>query len=466
MVGNGRPLRLGYWRLENWRLGKRPACLALAAAIAGCLAAGANAQEFTKADSGWVPLFNGTSFEGIYGRLYSQPVTPEPDPTWQILYPGTDSATIRGSSTSKQGNIGTKKNYSHYRMRVMYRHDVKNGNNNAGVTYHTDETKPRMDNNWPFSIECQMKQSESGSAFSIAQLTFDTRASAKAEMSNWAATGGVAVTACATSCDGRSYRGSPLISGGTQWNQMEIIVRGSDTAWHYVNNTLVFKLWNMRERSTSGVDGAKVTSGGLGLQAEGALINYRHWEIMELPASGPNYLNRLFLTAPDKDAKLNPQDNFNVTWKKIGDFKKVMLQYSTDGSTWKNMADSVDNTGSYAWKVPSEATKTLRVRISGPAYVRADTSSGNNEITGTSGLAPHASQRYFLFAGQRLPISADGAVLDVQNVSGKVVRTLRIGGQDAVWDLRDGNGNRVQPGLYFARVKGKTALPGVRAWVF
>src|SRR5690349_14218068 len=110
-------------------------------------AATVSAQPFTKADSGWVPLFNGKDFEGIYGRLYGQPVTPTPDPSWIIQYPGTDTAVIRGSSTSRMGNIGTKKAYSHYRMRVEYRHDVANPDYNAGITYHTDESKPRMANN-------------------------------------------------------------------------------------------------------------------------------------------------------------------------------------------------------------------------------------------------------------------------------------------------------------------------------
>ena len=60
--------------------------LALAAAEPGAQ------QAFTKADSGWVPLFNGRDFTGIYGRLYGQPVTETPDPSWIVQYPGTDTA--------------------------------------------------------------------------------------------------------------------------------------------------------------------------------------------------------------------------------------------------------------------------------------------------------------------------------------------------------------------------------------
>ncbi|HLP43362.1 MAG TPA: family 16 glycoside hydrolase [Fibrobacteria bacterium] len=339
---------------------------------------------FTKADSGWVPLFNGRNFEGIYGRLYSQPVTETPDPSWVILYPGTDTAVIRGSNTSKQGNIGTKKSYSHYRMRVEYRHDVAAGGNNAGITYHTDESKPRMMNNWPFSIECQMMQQESGSAYSIAMLGFNTRANG----GTYAPAGGAEVTGCETGCNRRNYNANPIIRGGTTWQEMEIIVRGSDTAWHLVKDQVVLKLWNLRVRTNSGGDGVKVSSGTLGLQAEGALINYRRWEIMELPATGPNYQERLFLTNPDGGTKIAPGSTYTLTWRTLGDVKKVNIQYRIGDGAWQAAANNIDNQGTYAWVVPQQPTQRLRMKISGIAdWVRADSSSTDLEITGGTGIA-------------------------------------------------------------------------------
>jgi hypothetical protein len=353
------------------------------------LAASVSGQSFTKADSGWVPLFNGKDFEGIYGRLYKQAVTPVPHESWVIQYAGTDSATIRGSSTQFQGNIGTKKTFSHYRMRVQYRHDIADGNNNAGLTYHTDESKERMDQNWPFSIECQMKQSETGAAFSIAGLAFDTRVSGGA----YAPTGGSPATGCVgTGCTARNFNPNPLIRGGTHWQKMEIIVRGSDTAWHLVNDKVVFKLWNMRVKTGSGF-GDKVTSGALGLQAEGALINYRHWEIMELPVTGPNYLVRLLLTNTNGGAKLAPGSTHNITWKTIGDVPKVNILYNTGTGTWQSVASDVANSGTYAWSVPNTNTAKLRVIVSGTSatpWAQADTSNADNEIgTGGVGISRH-----------------------------------------------------------------------------
>lgn len=348
------------------------------------------AQSFTKADSGWVPLFNGTNFEGIYGRLYTQPVTETPDPSWIILYPGTDTATIRGSNTSKRGNIGTKKNFSHYRMRVEYRHDIADGNNNAGLTYHTDESKERMNGNWPFSIECQMKQSETGAAFSIAGLAFDTRVNG----GTYAPTGGTPATGCDrnvpgnTACTARNFNANPLIRGGTHWQKMEIIVRGSDTAWHLINGQVVFKLWNMRVKTNGGF-GEKVSSGGLGLQAEEALINYRRWEIMELPPTGPNYLVRLLLTNTNGGTKVTPGSTHTITWRTLGEVPKVNIHYHTGTGSWQTVASDVVNTGTYAWTVPANPTAKLRVVVSGTTatpWVLADTSNADNEIGGGVGI--------------------------------------------------------------------------------
>lgn len=364
--------------LKNFALGIS-GLLGLAASVAA-------QQPFTKADSGWVPLFNGTDFEGIYGRLYNQAVTPAPDPSWIIQYAGTDTATIRGSNTSRQGNIGTKKNYSHYRMRVEYRFDVANDNYNAGITYHTDESKQRMSNNWPFSIECQMQQKESGSAYSIAMLGFDTRVNGN----TYAPTGGTAVKACETGCNSRQYYSNPTIKGGTQWQEMEIIIRGADTAWHLVKDQVVFKLWNMRVRTAAGQDGEKVTSGGIGLQAEGALINYRRWEIMELPPTGPNNLVRLLLSNTNGGTRIAPGSTHNITWRTLGDVPKVNILYHTGTGDWQSAATDVANTGSYAWTVPATPTAKLRVVVSGTTatpWVLADTSNADNEIGGGVGIS-------------------------------------------------------------------------------
>ena len=129
-----------------------------ALAIAAVAAPRAQAPAFTHADSGWVPIFNGKDFTGIYSRMYDQPVSNTVDPTFKV-----DNGTIKVAVGG--GHIGTQKKYSHYRVSVQYRFDRDAAGDNAGLTYHTDETVAHMDSTnlttgkWPRSIECQMKQS-------------------------------------------------------------------------------------------------------------------------------------------------------------------------------------------------------------------------------------------------------------------------------------------------------------------
>lgn len=54
----------------------------------------------------------------------------------------------------------------------------------------------------------------------------------------------------------------------------------------------------------------------------------------------------------------------NVTWTSSGTLTNVKLEYSTNGgSTFSLITVNTANTGSYAWKVPSVATASARVRI-------------------------------------------------------------------------------------------------------
>lgn len=429
----------------------------------------AGAQGFTKEDSGWVPLFNGKDFAGLYSRMYNAPVTNAPDinAAFRIDYPGTDSVEIRVAAAG--GTIGTQRtSYAHYRVRIQYRFETV-GSLNAGLLYHVDETYPRMGGdgtiakgNWPRGIECQMKQGEGGDAFSIQQAAFDTKVNGNAWNVN-----GKAIKVCEFGCDGRSFIASPRMDKPTDWNSMEAIVRGPDSAIHFLNGPSVFKLWNIRLADKTGATLSPWGSGAIGLEAENAVVHYRRWEVMELPKTGPHFLNRLFLSTPLPGEKIAAQSTYSVKWRQIGDFKKAFLEYDT-GSGWKSVGDSVDNTGSYPWKIPNEPSKTLRLRISGPSYVRADSSRGNSEITASTGLTPRAPQRFFTFAGRSIPLDGigPGAVLTIQDVSGRVVRALPIGADGPQWDLKDARGERVRPGLYFARFAGTGGVAILRAWVF
>lgn len=413
---------------------------------------------FTAADSGWVPLFDGTDFKGLYSRNYNMPVTTYPniDPMWTIKYQGTDSVEIYLKAGG--GELGTiRTSYKHYRVRIQYRFETTGGLN-AGLLYGIDETYPRMGGdgttakgNWPRSIECQMKQGEGADAFSIQQVTFDTKLTAN----HWDVNG-KAATVCEFGCTGRSFNAYPRLDKPTAWNSMEAIVRGKDSAIHVLNGQQVFKLWNIRITDKTGKTLSPWDSGAIGLEAEGAITHYRRWDVMELPATGPHYLNRLFLDAPRTSETVAPGKAYSVKWRSIGEFKKVALQYN-DGSAWKPIGDSVENNGSYDWNVPANIGSTIRFRISGPDYVRPDSAVSVTVSTRIQGPVPNAG-RAFAWQGRLLRLDGipASARLRITDVAGHLIREIPVGDAagDLTWDGNDAAGRKAPAGFYFAGVAG------------
>jgi hypothetical protein len=451
----------------------------------------AKAQTFTHTDSGWVKLWNGKDWseKNIYSRVYgaTAPMQNPPDTSaWKILYSGTDTAAIYVSTTAtnKQGNIGTvKASYSHYRMRVEGKFDVlgqnSSGGDNAGITYHTDETAVRMSNNWPRSIEFQMRQIETGAAFSIQYVTFDTKVSG----TTYSPTG-TAVKACESGCDRRNYNGSPIISNGsggkTRWLRYELVARGSDSALHVVNDTVVFRLSNIRiynDQTTNKTPNGPWDHGGIGLQSEGAMVKYRHWEIMEFPAATPkgeNYLHRFLLDNPSKNsaAGIPSGSNYTVKWRTLGTIPNVNIDYGIGASgAWQPVVANLANTGTYDWAVPASISGQIRVRISGPAWAGADSNSGPSTTT----IGNRLPQSKAFLAPVSFSIEGQGEVvshveaysrLEVWDVFGHKIRSLRIQGENLSWNRKDDKGIRVRQGIYFVRLLGNGAEETVRTLIF
>lgn len=451
----------------------------------------AMAQAFSHADSGWVNIWNGKDWKGADGRdsaIYSRkwganaPMSYPPISLWEIRYPGTDTATIRVTSTGNDinGNIGTRKtSYSHYRMRVQGKFDVMNGDYNAGITYHTDETKSRMSNNWPRSIEFQMQQKEPGSAYSIQQLTFDTKVSG----SNYSPTGN-AVTACESgpSCNSRQYYSNPRLKytdsdGKSRWLRFELVARGSDSAIHIINDTVVFRLSNLRvynDKANNTPDGP-VDHGGIGLQAEGALVNYRRWEIMEFPAGTPkgeNYLHRFFLDNLKQGATVKAGSPYEIKWRHIGPIPTVTLDYSIGNGAWQSIVKDAPNTGSYSWNVPTQKTEQLKVRLTGPAWAAGDSSTGFNAIGDGVGILskPRLGAKTFSFSvagkGVLLADIAEGTKIEICDVFGRVVERMAVKEADLAWNARGSNGRLMPSGIYFVRVLDRSSVRVARTFVY
>ena len=449
-------------------------CAASCLALAGSAVAQA---PFTQADSGWVRIFNGVDWTGLYSRLWgaTAQITRPPAAPFQIMYPGTDTAVIRVTSTSSSlgGNVGTDKtSYSHYRVRVEEKFDALAGGNNGGITWHGDETAIRMNNNWPRSIEFQMQQQDAGGAYSIQQVTATTTVTG----SKYSRTGTV-VQMCQYGCNARNYGATPLISNTgpnnqPRWLRYELVTRGSDSAIYIINDTVVFRMWNIRifhdstQTTSNRTPNQPWNHGGFGIQSEGALINYRRWQVMEFPPSTPmneHFLHRLVLTnrSPIRPAVNSP---VSILWRSIGTIPKVKLQYKMGpAGAWQTITDSTSNTGTYSWTSPATITDSLSFRISSYDYVIPDS-------TGpfiTTGVRPDAQG----FKQARFTVDSRGLILSgvegfreagITDIFGRQVRVMPVSGKVFRWDLADARGARVPKGLYFVQLKGVRSSEVVR----
>ena len=456
------PLTLG-------RMG-RQGCAVCAWLLIGFLTSANSQTDFTKADSGWVPLFNGEDFEGLYSRMYGGPVTDEPDDVFQVrTEQGTDDPMIHVSGGG--GHLGTDEEFSHYRMRVDYRFGNNTGSNdNAGLMYHLTEDWPRMANNWPRSIECQMRKQETGDAFSIQDVTYEVPVRPGTRQYE---PGSNTTT---TSYSGNHRQVFSLSHAGQnpyddrEWNTMEIIVRGSDSAEHTVDGVSLLKLYNIRIPNPNGSGHVPWPSGKLAVQAEGAEIMYKNWEIMELPEDSPtDYLQRIILTSPSggEEFVLPPPypDPIEITWEHIGDFSEVDLELSTDdGETWMPIA-TTENDGSYEW-LPMDSLlpiENAKIRVSADSWVMAGESDSSFSIRrsvrvgdGRQGFQGNLS---FSIQGQGVIFHGRGDFnsIEIYDLSGKLYWSASVNSRTVTWDGRQEGGRKAPSGLYLARFRGNTA---------
>jgi hypothetical protein len=241
---------------------------------------------------------------------------------------------------------------------------------------------------------------------------------------------------------------------------------------------VVFRLSNLRiynDKVNNTPDGP-VDHGGFGLQSEGALIKYRRWEVMEFPAATPkgeNFLHRFFIDAPAKGgtATIAGGGSYTIKWRTLGTVPTVNIEYGTGASgAWQSVAANVNNTGTYDWAVPASVTGQVRVRISGPAWAGADSSNG----TGPTGLRRSPAERPFV-SPIAFSIEGQGIIathvegyskVEIRDIFGREVRSLRVEGKAFSWDRKDARGYRVQPGIYFVRLLGNGAEETLRTALY
>lgn len=251
-------------------------------------------------DSGWVDIFNGKDFTGLYTYLvwtnvsgtnkdsmYNKNYDNDPKGTFKV-----ENGMIHGINTITQGHIGTRKDYSRYRCRVEYRFIGTNGSTNAGFLYHLDTSSFKLFDQHPRSVECQMKHNEMGWAFLIANVWMTSYVDKNTYVAYNgfkylpASQGGTIFTQGDREPN-RVIRSADHVEHyppDTAWNMEEIWVYGSDSASHAVNGKVVLKGTNLVYDKIKDDTTTKVPlyKGKIGVQAEGHEVYYRNWQVMEL----------------------------------------------------------------------------------------------------------------------------------------------------------------------------------------
>lgn len=260
-------------------------------------AAQAQPQTATKADSGWISLFNEVDFSGLYvfesgkGRVDAKAQT---DFT-------VESGIIKVKG-SPGGFLGTIRQYSHYRARVEYQWPAGTpGNANSGLLIHLDsaaifsgaytsggrprsiEVNCRRDNNYPWSLWSANRLGP--------YITSTVTSIPAAGVQGQYKPAGIAWTNNPWGDNNRIVSGdlqaNPESAIG-QWNRGEAHLFG-DSGVFILNGQVRTRGWNFRNRvqPADATPTVACTKGNIGLQSEGAPISFRNFEIQELdPATG------------------------------------------------------------------------------------------------------------------------------------------------------------------------------------
>lgn len=265
--------------------------------------AAAHAQgPYSKADSGWVPLFDGKDYQDLYIRTNGGALQ---DPAIQNSFAIQEGA-LRVSRTGSIGHIATRAVHSRYHVRVEYRYGKGQSNPNAGLLYHIDTgdyaagnvtgsrnpSVPYLGGAYVKSVELQMYRGDAGAFLGIMNVW--VTAETKGDGNHTWQSGGIPYTAVPSNglAERRIYRSQNAAPNDTDWVRLEGLIYGADSVEHRVNGITVMKGKNLKHNRKTAIttatdpDQSPMDRGHIGLQAEGAEVFYRTWEIRQLRKDG------------------------------------------------------------------------------------------------------------------------------------------------------------------------------------
>lgn len=273
------------------------ACLAFLSATtaSGYAAKAIQASAAGPGDTAWVDLFNGQDFTGLYVYNYDDGRNVyDSSLAGNALFKPVAGEIRVTSSGGQRGHVATRKDYSHFHMKV----DWKIAGGNCGVMYHLREDlallnpRVRLYDVFPPSIEAQGEKGNGGDCWLISNVWMNTtlaggRYSPAGQTTTF---GGVSVGGRMVAASEHFDRyGTDNPSG---WNTLEVIAYGADSVLHIVNGKVNFR--GTRIEYTPG-DAPTSSSppkppharipfdhGRLSLQAEMSPVAYRNWKVAEL----------------------------------------------------------------------------------------------------------------------------------------------------------------------------------------
>lgn len=226
----------------------------------------------------WTPVFNGTDSKGV------------------IVFPaGKGTLTVANGELTAKGDccgyFATEKEYSHYRMKV----DFKHGGGNSGLVWHVT-SKWISGCRLPSGIELNIND---GGIKDIWWTDVGFKSTGDA---NGFKEGGPEVSkggkfGCS---DHANFKSSVAASNGTTaWNTFEIFVNG-DSMEAKLND----KVW-MRVYQLKAAANTPLTKGKVGFYFEGNTMTVKNWQIMDLDASAIAPAPRAAVAARPARLRLN-----------------------------------------------------------------------------------------------------------------------------------------------------------------
>jgi hypothetical protein len=245
----------------------------------------------TPAPAEWAPLMNGKDFTGWYTFLRGPGRNNDPDHVFQIEPDGVVHIYKDAPDGAEQpfGYFSTERDYADCRIRFEYKWGTKRFGRRAtrprdsGFLYHAFGHDGDQGGVWPWSVECQIQETDVGDIYALGvhvSTTIDpaTR-DAKLKQFLEASSGGVDFTT-PTEPNSRIVRNPMNEHDG--WNTIEVDLRG-DSAVHIVNGKLNMRIHHITRPDPDDAEKqVPLKQGRVLFQAEGAEVMYRNIEVRAL----------------------------------------------------------------------------------------------------------------------------------------------------------------------------------------